>query len=282
MIFLADRTGQLGNRVQLLLNWYLYAHHHKHKLLCFNISPYNNLFPQLKNKDVIYYNYRTNSIKTYKLPNTIIKSIFYFNDKFKGKLINKTYSKICFYNTFIDNYNIMSSQNIDKKKILWVYNFSMPPTINHKSYHFEELRALFGINESGNSNFPFQTQTLGVHIRGKDYKKFRNGEYYYSIQEYKALMFKIIKETSHKINFIISSDEDLSNEFNELKNCYYMPNNTLVDDLYLLSKCNAIIGPPSTFSQTAAFIGNTKVYFISRNTGKVEIVNYNELLKELS
>lgn len=56
--------------------------------------------------------------------------------------------------------------------------------------------------------------------------------------------------------FYIASTEVISDRFGELFNLVANPVNNAAGDLYALSQCNYIIGPPSTFNAWASFIGD--------------------------
>ncbi|HEV2832704.1 MAG TPA: hypothetical protein VGW31_12060, partial [Hanamia sp.] len=66
-------------------------------------------------------------------------------------------------------------------------------------------------------------------------------------------IFKSLR--NKKIAFFLCSDEQIDyamfNDFNIISST-----NHPVEDLYALSYCNIIIGPPSTFSSWAAFYGS--------------------------
>ena len=99
---------------------------------------------------------------------------------------------------------------------------------------------------------------IGVHIRHGDYKTFENGRYYYSLEEYHQLMLQIKHLYADKnVAFFISSNESFStNLFTDCK-CYRFGQEPSGDmlDLYTLSLCDRIIGPWSTYSRWASFIG---------------------------
>jgi len=106
---------------------------------------------------------------------------------------------------------------------------------------------------------------VGVHIRRGDYKTFENGKWFYSPGQYYEKMKEIASlETFHdkRIAFVICSNEqgislpgtDKFSVFNEERH--------FSEDVLLLSKCDYIIGPPSTFSIWASFYGDVPLYLI--------------------
>ena len=119
---------------------------------------------------------------------------------------------------------------------------------------------------------------IGVHIRRGDYRRFNEGIWFYDISDY----YDKIKEvaalerfTGKKIGFIICSDEkqiefDSTHSFN-----IYFEKRHFIEDLYLLAKCDFIIGPPSTFSIWASYYGSVPLYMISDKNTVIENNNFN-------
>lgn len=106
---------------------------------------------------------------------------------------------------------------------------------------------------------------VGVHIRHGDYKTFCNGSFYYTIEDYHRFMKKIQKLYHDKrVAFFISSNEIFElNQFDDCK-CYrffHEPSGDILD-LHTLSLCDRIIGPWSTYSRWASFIGEVPLCFI--------------------
>lgn len=104
---------------------------------------------------------------------------------------------------------------------------------------------------------------IGVHIRRGDYIKFMEGKYFYSIKEY-ANICRTIQSffKNENVKFFIASNEKIdSNEFKGLE--YFMiENSNAVKDLYGLTFCDYIIGPPSSFSRWASFYGEIPIYYL--------------------
>lgn len=115
------------------------------------------------------------------------------------------------------------------------------------------------------NNIHEQAQVIvGVHIRRGDYATWNNGRFYYEHSDYYNFMCKV-KELYHNqtVAFFISSNEpiDLS-EFHECSCFHHSIGSSAVLDLYSLSLCDKIIGPFSTFSRWASFIGEKPLCFL--------------------
>jgi hypothetical protein len=104
---------------------------------------------------------------------------------------------------------------------------------------------------------------IGVHIRRGDYLKYNEGKYYFADHDYKRFMLQCCDmNPGKKIGFFLSSDEKINydnfDDFNICKPAFA----GVIEDLYSLSYCDLIIGPPSTFSEWASFYGKTPTYQI--------------------
>ena len=99
---------------------------------------------------------------------------------------------------------------------------------------------------------------VGVHIRHGDYKTFYDGRFYYTLEEYHQIMLNLQNLFSNKhIAFFICSNESFSIEQFTGCVCYRFgkePSGNILD-LHTLSLCDRIIGPWSTYSRWASFIG---------------------------
>lgn len=106
---------------------------------------------------------------------------------------------------------------------------------------------------------------IGVHIRRGDYKTFENGKYYFELDEYKKQMQALCElYQGEKVCFAISTNENIDHSiFKGLEICR-TANTTAIHDLYMLSQCDRIIGPLSTFSRWASFYGKVPLCFIDR------------------
>lgn len=106
---------------------------------------------------------------------------------------------------------------------------------------------------------------IGVHIRHGDYKTWRNGRHYYTIDEFHHFMIQLKGLfPCKKVVFFISSNELFSTDVFTDCTCYRFEKEPSGDilDLYTLSLCDKIIGPWSTYSRWASFIGEVPLCFI--------------------
>ena len=102
---------------------------------------------------------------------------------------------------------------------------------------------------------------VGVHMRRGDYKRWSNGKYYYNDAEYIKIIQRCKSIFDGSSHFILFSDEPISNSFLDLGKITIVRNNLTVD-LTVMSLCNYLIGPPSTFSGWASFLGSVPIHFV--------------------
>ena len=106
---------------------------------------------------------------------------------------------------------------------------------------------------------------VGVHIRHGDYKTFFNGRYYYTLEEFHQFMLRIqALYNDRRVAFFISSNESFDVSIFKGCRCYRFGKEPSGDilDLYTLSLCDRILGPWSTYSRWASFIGEVPLCFI--------------------
>jgi hypothetical protein len=97
---------------------------------------------------------------------------------------------------------------------------------------------------------------VGVHVRRGDYARFRGGRYLYSHTAYRAAMEAVQAGFADRdVAFLVCSDEPVPVEAFAGLDVTPGPGHEL-DDLLALASCDRIVGPPSTYSRWAAFLGD--------------------------
>jgi hypothetical protein len=106
---------------------------------------------------------------------------------------------------------------------------------------------------------------VGVHIRRGDYATWNDGRFFYELEDYHQFMLRI-KDLykNKKVSFFISSNEDFSLDLFTDCDCSRFgkePSGAILD-LYTLSLCDRLIGPFSSYSRWASFIGEVPLCFL--------------------
>lgn len=104
---------------------------------------------------------------------------------------------------------------------------------------------------------------VGMHIRKGDYKEWLDGKYYYEDETYESFMAQMESLLSpRRVSFFIATNGEVSKEITGSHQVFRIQNGNMAHDLYGLSKCDYIIGPPSTFSKWAALVGYVPLYHV--------------------
>lgn len=116
---------------------------------------------------------------------------------------------------------------------------------------------------------------IGVHVRRGDYKTWADGKYFFSDEVYEKYMDnleqKIKQANGKRVKFIVFSNENIS--FKESDRILISLNEWYVDQ-YLMSICDYLVGPPSTFSAWASYVGSVKYFHIVDSSGVVELNDF--------
>ena len=115
---------------------------------------------------------------------------------------------------------------------------------------------------------------VGVHIRRGDYQTWLGGQYYYSFETYRDVMNQV-KDLypDKKVCFFIASNEPIPLDTFQGLHCFSIDKANAATDLYALSLCDRLVGPPSTFSRWASFVNHVPLYFIFDKNKQIESDN---------
>jgi hypothetical protein len=97
-------------------------------------------------------------------------------------------------------------------------------------------------------------KVIGVHIRLGDYET-AAPQWAYPLEDYLRWMRQIQITSGEECAFVVVSDVAIP-DFHERYVYHYR--GSAVEDLCILSLCDCVMGPPSTFNRWAAFMGNKK------------------------
>jgi len=114
---------------------------------------------------------------------------------------------------------------------------------------------------------------VGIHIRRGDYADFANGIFYYNDETYINFMNQIQALLNKKVKFVISSNEKITNDiFSSFSFVFSLGH--MVEDMYILSQCDYIIGAPSSFSAWSSFYGQKPLYQIYNKDVKINLIDF--------
>ncbi|MFO1476660.1 MAG: alpha-1,2-fucosyltransferase [Verrucomicrobiota bacterium] len=163
--------------------------------------------------------------------------------------------------TLLDDPEILA--RLDPARTVFVYGwrFRAPTCVEA---HADKIRAYFrpidpiesACRDSLESMRRDCDELIGVHIRQGDYRTWKQGRFFFPIAKYAAWMRELAEQLpGRRVAFFVCSDEPRSaSEFPGLQ--VHFGGASPLQDLCTLAGCDAIVGPPSTFSQWASFYGN--------------------------
>ncbi len=116
---------------------------------------------------------------------------------------------------------------------------------------------------------------VGVHVRRGDYRTWKNGIYYFEDAVYQMYMdnlnAELSKATGKQTLFIVFSNETLQIQPSDSvilsKNPWYV-------DQKIMSLCDFLIGPPSTFTLWASYLGDARYYQITDDSGEIKLEQF--------
>ncbi len=290
MILVTERNGQLGNRLQLFAHLIGTASEHKLTIKNPAFLEYGDLFqgtygdihcqfPKSKIK------IRSNNL-TYRILKKRVRLFLKFQKLFGTILINSKETIEAknsrepidlddpYFINLVQKYKILickgyffrSHKNVLKNARIIKEYFS--PTDEHR----EKINWIYSAVKAGED-----VVICGVHIRQGDYKSYRNGIWFYTLEEYDLIMRKaeviISKAFNKKVRFLMCSNVQQDSKcFNGLD--FYKSSESPIVDLYLLAKCDFIMGPPSSFSRWASFYGDVPLYPIEDIQRNINIKDF--------
>jgi hypothetical protein len=263
MIIIAYKPGQLANRLFLFAKFLAYASKHRVFLINPSFDDYALYFKTTSRQFVPASKGATG------YASIIFIKIIYSITFFCSRLLHKFQINLSFLNvTYLDwddRYDLDTDTKLCRSGIHFIQGWEFQAQRLLNDYQ-KSIRLFFQPNdtldqqiESFYNGLKNQGHLVGVHIRHGDYEQFMNGKYFYETEDYKNLMKCFCNEHPNATFLISTNNRTISSQQFEGLNVRFAPGHELVD-LYLLAKCNYIMGPPSTYSLWASFIGNVPLY----------------------
>jgi hypothetical protein len=265
MIILRDKPGQMCNRLWSFSFFIAYGLKYNIKIYIPNLKEYESLFENLNQFSNIKFSLSENR-RTEKLIRFAVLFIYLFNKLKIGFLLR-------IFNICFPDRNFLNQLYLSKNRIYYINSWKHKKDYEAIVEFKPEIISLFTpkkeFREKTDKLFPelksMYDILIGVHIRRGDYLNFQNGSYYFDDSVYSRYMNMLTLESgTKKVGFFISTNEAIDpNKFKGL-NIHLLDHSLGIEDLYALSKCNYIMGPPSTFSMWASFYGSVPLKLIER------------------
>lgn len=260
--------GRWGNR--LILYSYIIAWANKYNCIVMNpsFSEYSYSFSYFKNNPLcllsadynlclyifkLFSNIFQNSLKRTTLRSSNLPSLY----------------KIDLENKFVNTDTIDFPKILSSKRIIFFYGFLFGDRdfslINNQRKYLSHL-FLFSDHIKKKCieiiKLINKKKIIGVCMRQGDYKDYSKGNFFLSDSEYHNLVSRLqIQYPDH--GFFIACEEE-KNDF-QINNTFISYQNPALN-LCVLSYCDILIGPPSTFMTWAAFYRDSAVCYIDKFT----------------
>lgn len=269
MILLSEQKNQLCNRLFSLLPSIAYSlENNETMVVLFFSKKYLQLFPNLNKIDKIHFLINSSSV----YPQGLIKAMYLF-----VRIITKYFT----HNRKDFSFLTVSS---NRKRLLIVQGWKDRYAPSYIDKNYEAIKNIFEpvpeVLEKVNNAFEQEKPCVivGVHIRRGDYKNFKDGRFYYDTDTYCSFMQQmqdLLQESGKQVKFFICSNEPVEVKIKNLFPVINFSGKDAITDLYSLSCCNYIIGPPSTFSQWASFMGKVPLKFMAHKEEKIALPDFN-------
>ena len=274
-VIIVDAPGQMCNRIWSAAAWISYCNLHNYYIIWMGFYEYVSKF-KIKNKNenlYILYGFWPNILNMYfsKLCVLICRKLQSLDHGFG--FLNLIFTE--------KSFEYFSNSN---KGILIIEGWPSRKPTNSLRHGYKYLSQIFQVNQPPSISWsPSSKVKIGVHIRKGDYINFQGGIFYYEDSTYIENILYLISELSidsESINIFLSSNSIISKNNIRDKLSFYVlssTNDSSIDDLFGLSQCDYILGPPSSFSCWAAFIGNSKLAFITNPHSRVLLKDYQKI-----
>lgn len=273
-LVILEQKGRLGNRLQTAAYSLVYAQENKVKVFLYCLLDYDNWFVINNQKGLkklfhqLFYQFCLFLVKHRKVSKILKVQVLHSGPKSPVILSNRDYHDLISSNfiTIVKGYYIYSDPKLlfDHKTTIEKSFIPLNTNIKHIKNQLNNLKQKFSV-------------VVGVHIRHGDYKDYRGGKYFLSFDDYYKLLKSLVdNETQSKIYFIICSDASIpENVFNKLD--WECGPGDVLGDLFILSLCDFVLGPPSTFNRWSAFYGNSPRLEVDKNTTNICLSNFSQV-----
>lgn len=282
MVVVYSKDGQLANRLWQASHFVANSIENNYKLLHLGLADYSEHYSESFNEQKPGINYRMVDRNKFTLSEKLLLKYINFSQKTEQRLKKSLplIQRLYFLDYTANRYHLNDPAFIEtaKHKILLVDGWFYEDKTSLQK-HAAAIKKLFTPNRAylqqveklKTEQFAQYDAVVGVHIRRGDYKTYNNGQWYYSNETYVGFMEQVLQTTAFgnkRTAFFICSNETLNYEefsgFNLI-----MPTHHLIEDLYGLAACTAIIGPPSTFSGWASFYGDVPLFHAFQKSDRI-------------
>jgi len=262
MVVMQNKCGQLGNRLLLFSHFIANAIHHGYPLFNPTFDEYCRFFPATR--DDAFASYPISVGGRGRLSAHAFERLTYLASKVVPRSPWHTFIRWRGTEPYDLNDPAFVAQARSKTVLVFGWAFRDAP---HLAEHADTVRAFFTPDTAVLDTVRRLTDPcrsggdvlVGVHLRRGDYRRFKQGRYFYEPGVYADQMAqtaRLFATAGQRVRFLVCSNESVvATDFPGLE--IVRSPGGMVEDLYALSRCTCLIGPPSTFSLWASFYGRT-------------------------
>jgi hypothetical protein len=286
MLILNDGPGQLCNRLWAFSFFIAYAKKHSLNIYIPHFREYQKYFKNLSSLPNVFFNilrkpkiFDTTTFLAYRVASRILRIIsgminltalhiyidrVHWTEEQWPWSVLKRKNRLVFLGSWLHKKDVSALLEY-KQMIRWLFEPA-------KQYR-ERVDHLFADLRRDHSII------IGFHMRRRDLRGYLGGAYAFNDATYKFYMgvLQDIFPDNH-ICYYLASDEPIDNSaFHGYETaCLLHP--AMMEDLYALSLCHYIVGPRSTFSQWASFIGDVPLRLIKRHDEAITTDQFSPIL----
>ena len=275
MIFVHDK-GRLCNNILQYAHLYAWGREHNRKTMSMRFA---YKYPYFKICKTPYHNFFCYVVAKYAAKLKLIP-VVHFDDENASTteqeqiMLNKRY--VVATGWYARWYDLFLKY---KSEILELFAFL--PEVE------EKVKAILSPTHPRTSNL--EPRKLGLHIRRGDYKTWQNGQFYFTDEEYVRVIKSFINnlpsihpQPSNLAHiFICGNDPTLNKEYyrkelSSLPVSLTFPDGNPGEDLCLLSHCDYLIGPPSTFTLVASMYHDIPLCWLSDTSRPITAASFHK------
>lgn len=273
MLIIANKPGQLGNRLIIFARMIAYACEHHLKVINPAFDEYAHLFENTYASTLCGFPQRQSSLSALSFMRGIAFKLHYYIARIIDNLKLRNAFLACIYLDWDEKIDL-DYESLPHATFVWLQGWGFRGKEIVKKHqdqirnYFEPTKEhVFNINEYYKTNIGSADQlVIGVHIRQGDYEHFEGGKYFYTIDKYLSFLDQLkVLFFNRNIKFVICSN--VNHNSSVFKNFdVVMGPGHIIEDMYLLAKCDYIIGPPSTYTMWASFYGKVPLLHVKTST----------------
>ncbi len=288
MVIVNSKAGQLANRLIHFSHFMASSMEHGYRLIYPYFEEYESLFPATFLNRFNGYNISIR-LSRFRLFHRMILLVFRYLSYLSYFTFRNVAGLEFLFIRDIDRKGEIFDLNQDrfvqsaKDRIVFAYGWRFRDQINFTK-HASQIRGFFEpdapylekVDSAIRQCNRVGKALVGVHIRKGDYRTFKGGKWFHSDEIYRRKMEdmrKILKSQGKECVFLVASNEPVKDEYFKGLPVVTGEREAVVD-LYALSRCDYLIGPPSTFTIWASFYGEVPLLMLSSRESAISLEHF--------